>query len=149
MIRNGMWDVFSLLEPRNKEKKCDLLIHKSRFSLDYVKRHVDSLQKSSKAYKYVFQNLMCSGVYLRNTLSNNLLHKVLPLLPLKVTGTEVFVATMNTFIFNSYDALEETLTHTKSLKLKIYPGENVTDFCADILVNAERLDSAGVLNLKT
>ena len=144
-----MWDVFSLLEPRNKEKKCDLLIHKSRFSLDYVKRHVDSLQKSSKAYKYVFQNLMCSGVYLRNTLSNNLLHKVLPLLPLKVTGTEVFVATMNTFIFNSYDALEETLTHTKSLKLKIYPGENVTDFCADILVNAERLDSAGVLNLKT
>ena len=149
MIRNGMWDVFSLLEPRNKEKKCDLLIHKSRFSLDYVKRHVDSLQKSSKAYKYVFQNLMCSGVYPRNTLSNNLLHKVLPLLPLKVTGTEVFVATMNTFIFNSYDALEETLTHTKSLKLKIYPGENVTDFCADILVNAERLDSAGVLNLST
>ena len=149
MIRNGMWDVFSLLEPRNKEKKCDLLIHKSRFSLDYVKRHVDSLQKSSKAYKYVFQNLMCSGVYPRNTLLNNLLHKVLPLLPLKVTRTEVFVATINTFIFNSYDALEETLTHTKSLKLKIYPGENVTDFCADILVNAEHLDSAGVLNLKT
>ena len=31
----------------------------------------------------------------------------------------------------------------KSLKLKIYPGENVTDCCAAILVDAERLESAG------
>ena len=31
----------------------------------------------------------------------------------------------------------------KSLKLKSYPGENVTDFCAAILVDAERLESAG------
>ena len=31
----------------------------------------------------------------------------------------------------------------KSLKPKIYPGENVTDFCASILVAAERLESAG------
>ena len=33
----------------------------------------------------------------------------------------------------------------KSLKLKSYPGENVTDFCAAILVDAERLESAGAL----
>ena len=31
----------------------------------------------------------------------------------------------------------------KSLKIKIYPGENVTDCCAAILVDAERLDSVG------
>ena len=31
----------------------------------------------------------------------------------------------------------------KSLKLKSYPGENVTDFCAAILVDSERLESAG------
>ena len=39
--------------------------------------------------------------------------------------------------------MEETLNHTKSLKLKRYPGENVTDFCAAILVDAERLESDG------
>ena len=33
----------------------------------------------------------------------------------------------------------------KSLKLNIYPGENVTDCCAAILVDAERLDSAGAI----
>ena len=63
-------------------------------------------------------------------------------MPLKPTGPEVFVATMTTFISDSYDALEETLNHTKSLKLKIYLGENVTDCCAEILVDAERLESA-------
>ena len=31
----------------------------------------------------------------------------------------------------------------KSLKLKICPGKNVTDCCAAILVDAERLESAG------
>ena len=27
MIRNGMWDIFSLPNPRNKEKKWDILLH--------------------------------------------------------------------------------------------------------------------------
>ena len=41
------------------------------------------------------------------------------------------------------DRQTETLTHMKSLKLKIYPGEYVIYCCAAILVDAERLDSAG------
>ena len=31
MTRNGMWGVFSLPDPFNKEKKWDLLLHNSRF----------------------------------------------------------------------------------------------------------------------
>ena len=42
-----------------------------------------------------------------------------------------------------YDALEDTITHKNSLKLKSYPGENVTDCCDEILVYAECLESAG------
>ena len=62
---------------------------------------------------------------------------------LTATRTEVFVATITTVLYDSFDALKKTLTHTKSLKLKIYSGENVTDCCASILVDAERLESAG------
>ena len=50
---------------------------------------------------------------------------------------------MTTFLSDSYDALEDTLNNIKSHKLKSYPGENVTDFCAAILVDNERLESAG------
>ena len=67
------------------------------------------------------------------------------MVPLTATGPEVYVAIMTTFISDSYDALEETLNHMKSLKLKSYPGENVADCCAAILVDAERLESAGAL----
>ena len=70
MINNGMWDVFSLPDPRNKEKRWDLLLHQSRFPLDYVKSHVQILLKGSEADQYVVQNLTWSGVYLRSTLSN-------------------------------------------------------------------------------
>ena len=68
MIRNVMWDVFSLPDPRNKEKKWDLLPNQSRFTLDCVKRHIQSLQKVSEEDQYLVQNLTCSGVYLRSTL---------------------------------------------------------------------------------
>ena len=34
----------------------------------------------------------------------------------------------------------------KSLKFKIFPGENIIDFCASILVDVERLDSFGAFN---
>ena len=103
---------------------------------------MQSLQKVSEADQYAVQNLTWSGVNLRSTLPNTLLHKVLTLVPLTATGPEVFVATMTKFISNSYDALEKTLTHMKSLKLKSYPWENVTYCCASILVDAERLESA-------
>ena len=83
---------------------------------------------------------------MRNNFSNTLLQKVLALVPLTATRPEVFVTKMNAFLSNSYNDLEETLTHTKSLKLKIYPGENVTYCCAEILVDAERLESSGAFN---
>ena len=50
---------------------------------------------------------------------------------------------MTSFLYDYYYALEETLNHMKSLKLKSYPGENVTYCCVAILVDAERLESAG------
>ena len=127
MIRNGLWDVLYLTDPHNKERKWDLLLHQSRFLFDNVKRHVQSLQKGSEADQYVIQNLTWSGVYLKSNFSNTLIQKVLKLVPLTATGPEVFVSTMTTFLSDSYDALEETLNHMNSLKLKIYPGKNVTD----------------------
>ena len=77
-----MWDILSLPDPHNKEKKWDILLHQSRFTLKNMKHHVQSLKKGSEADQYVLQNLMWSGVYLRSTLSNTLLQKVLKLVQL-------------------------------------------------------------------
>ena len=95
-----------------------------------MKRRVQSLQKFYETDQYVFQNLTWSGAYLRSTLSNSLLQKVMTLVPLKTTVSEVFVTTMTIFLSDSYDALEETLNHMKSIKFKSFPGENVTYCCA-------------------
>ena len=127
MISNVMRDVFSLPYARNKEKNWYILLHQSKFPLDYVKRHVQSLQKGSESDQYVVQNLMWLGVYLSSIFSNTLLKKLLTLMPPTATGPEVSVDTMTTFLFDYYDALEETFTHMKSIKLKSCPGENVTD----------------------
>ena len=88
-----------------------------------MKHHVQSLQKDSKAYQYVVQNLMWSGVYLRSNFSNTLLQKVLTLGPLKATGPEVYVATMTNVLSDSYNYLVDTLNHMKSLELKDHLGE--------------------------
>ena len=64
-------------------------------------------------------------------------------MPLTATGPEVFITTMTTFLSDSYNALEDNPTHMNSFKLKSYPGKNVMDWCAAILVDAEGLESAG------
>ena len=75
------------------------------------------------------QNLVCSEVYLRSTLSSAILQKLLNMVPLKATGNEVYVATMTTDLLNSYDYLVDTLNHMKSIKLKDNLGKNVSDCC--------------------
>ena len=121
MIRNGIWDVFSLPDFCNKDKKWDLILQQSIFTVDYLKLRVQSIHKGSEVDQYVLQNLTWSGVYLRSTLSNTLLKKVLTLVPMTETGPEVFVATMTTFIYDYYDALEETIT-----QMKIYQNQELS-----------------------
>ena len=128
-----MWDVFSITDPKNKNKEWYFLLHQSRFPLEYVKVHVQSLLIGSQADKYIVQNLTWSGVYLRSTLSNDLLQRVLTLVPLTATEPEVYVATMINIISNSYYSLVDTLNHMKNLKLKDLPGRDVAD-CYDVVL---------------
>ena len=97
-----MWNVFYIVEQQNKEKEWDLLLHHSKFPLEYVKGLIQSLLKGSEVDQYIVQNLTWSGAYLRSTLSNDLLQKVLTFVPLTATVPEVYVATMTTIISNSY-----------------------------------------------
>ena len=92
-----------------------------------MKRHVQSLLKGSEADQYVVQNLTWSGVYLRSTLSNTLLQKVLTLVPLTATGPEVYVATMTTIISDSYYYLSDALNQMKSIKLSDNQGVDTAD----------------------
>ena len=46
----------------------------------------------------------------------------LPLVPLTATEPDIFLFAMNKFLSDSYDSLEEALTHMNSLKIKSYPG---------------------------
>ena len=59
---------------------------------------------------------------MRKTFSYALLQKVLKLVPLTETGTEVYIATTNTVLYDFYTYLEETLNHLKCIKLKDQPG---------------------------
>ena len=62
-----MWDGLYLPEPHNKEKKWDILLHHSRFPLEYVKRHVQSLQKVSEENQYVASDRENMEQVIRNT----------------------------------------------------------------------------------
>ena len=62
MIGSGMWDIFSLPDPINKEERWYLLLHQYRFPLYYVKIHVQSLLEGSEADQYIVQNLTWLGV---------------------------------------------------------------------------------------
>ena len=69
-------------------------------------------------------------MYLSNTFSSDLLHKILKLVPLTATRPEFYVATMNTVLSNSYEYLLDTLNHMKSIKIK----DNWGGGCRKLLV---------------
>ena len=138
-----MWDVFYIAYSLNKEKEWDILLNHSKFHLEYVKGLVQSLLKGSEADQYIVQNLTWSEVYLMSTLSNDLLQRVMTLVPLTATRPEVYVATMTTIISNSYYSLVDTLNQMKNIKLKERPGRDATDCYNAILVNVESLESSG------
>ena len=78
-------------------------------------------------------------------MSNDLLQRVLTLVPLTATGPEVYVAIMTTIISDSYYSLVDIINHTKSLKLKDNQGGDTADCYDAILENVEGLESAGAL----
>ena len=98
-----------------------------------MKCHVHSILKGYEADPYSAQNLTWSGVYPRNTLSNDLLQKVMTLVLLTATGPEVYVATMTTIISDSCYYLIDTLNHMNNLKLNDHPGRYVAD-CYDAIL---------------
>ena len=113
-----------------------------RLPFEHVKNHVELLRKDeTRADSYVIQNLSRSGQFLRNTLHNELLAKVLRYVPITASGPEIFMATVTVCLSDSYDALEQTKTELKAIKLKDFPGENVQHCVAKILDLCERLES--------
>ena len=70
------------------------------------------------------------------------------MVPLTATIPKVYVTTMRTFLSNSYDDLDETINHLKSIKINNDPGEKVEDWCDSILVDSERLDCSVSFNTK-
>ena len=131
-----MWSVSYPSDPLNKDNNWDIVLHKFIFPLNYVKHHIKSTDKGSKADQYVVQNLTWPGLYPEITLENALLQKVPELVTLVATGPQVYVITMTTFLFDSYYDLYATLTHANSLKLKSFPGENVVDLFTVVLLDA-------------
>ena len=73
------------------------------------------------------QNLTWSGAYPRRTFSYDISHKVLKIVLLKATGTEVYFTTMTKVLSNCCAYLEETLNHLKCIKLKDNLGGTVAE----------------------
>ena len=68
------------------------------------------------------------------------------MVPLTPTRPEVYVATTNTVIYNSYASLVENLNRINSLKIKDNTGKNVADLCDSTLVDSESLEIDGAFN---
>ena len=76
-------------------------------------------------------------------MSSVLLQNILKLVPLTATGPEVYFSTMTNVLYYSYYSLVDNLNHMKNLKLRDHTGGGgVANYCDEILVDVERLDSA-------
>ena len=150
ILNDKKWDMGCIIldRPLQPREKIDVFFNQYRFTMHYVKLYVKGIKQGYQEDKYMEHKLTLSGAYLRSTLSDARIQKVLKLLSMIDTGPEVFVATMITVLYNSYAYLVETLNHMKGLKLKYHTWDNVKDCCDAVLLDADRLESAGAFNHK-
>ena len=128
MIRNGMWEIFLLQEPWNQDNILDPFLHYYRLTLDYWKKASGSFKRVLRQIKMWFRTWSgqeCTWGKLFKWSSSEDTILVLP----TENEPEVYVYTMNSIIYNYYDVLEKTLNNVKSLKINIYAGENIVDWC--------------------
>jgi hypothetical protein len=140
-----MWDVLSIPDPCNKAKNWALFKKQARFPLEYIKSYMKKFAKT--ADKYELQNLDWSGnKYIRNTLTPQLLAKVVEEVSISESGLETIIAVM-TIIYSgaSYNALKQCKTKLKGLTLKGFPGENIVDLNKEVSALSERIDSADMM----
>ena len=66
---------------------------------------MESTNKVSTEDRYIFQNLILSGVYLSITISYYLIQKLLNMFLMTTDKLYIYVVTMTTDIYDSYDYL--------------------------------------------
>ena len=146
MIKNGMWDIFNMPDPRDPAKKWDLFYHLGRFPLRRVSAYIDTIRRTGD--KYVIDNLDWRGEYLLATLDSTLLTKVLNHVDVTSSGPEVLSATLLVIHACNSEIMERVRTKLANIKLTDYPGQNIDKCCADQLVLLQRLDDAGYLKVE-
>ena len=85
----------------------------------YINIYIKNIHKNNtRLDQYNIQNLNLLGNYTINTLSNDVLTKLLTLTTMLSSLPEVFLITMVTVMSDSCDSLEDTMDHMKNIKLE-------------------------------
>ena len=143
MIVKGMYDVFVIVTADGK--RFDLFNNHSLFLQEDIEAHVVSLRATG--CPWVIENLMYSGIYLRNAIDTVLYQKVIEDCGVTASGPETLCTLMKILYSDSFEAIEQCRLALKAIKLADFPGENV-DLCSTkIEFLAERLDCAGAFDM--
>ena len=142
MISHGMYDVFLFEDPNDPTLKYDLFRNHSRATLDQVRQHWDHEVAAGRTDHYTNENLMYSGIYIRSTISSDLLQALYNDINATTNGPVTLIALLRLIYYDGYDSIEALKSELKSIELKKYSGENVIDCCVKIIEICERLDTA-------
>lgn len=140
LIHHGMHNVFRC-EDATTGKDIDSVRFYSKVTKLQMAAHVAKLVATG--CPYIRLNLVFSGVYLRATISPELLGKLLREVAIDASGPESFNALMRIVHSDSYAAMQLIIQRLRDVKLSSYKGENVEACCDDILTMCEQLDAAG------
>ena len=138
VIENGMIDTFLMKDPRDKSTIRDLFRHHAMMPVDWVQKEVSRFKGLHDIY--INQNLKWSAEYIRNSITPDLLTKLLHEVTLETSGPETFIALMRLIHSDSYEALEKIKDKLLALELKTFAGEDIRSLNVLIRQYAEQLE---------
>ena len=141
MIKNGMFDVF--LYEAADGTKYDLFKNHSRVTVAQLQQYWDDiLADNARSDRFIRDNLKWSGEYIRKTVSQPILERLLNETKTTTIGPVTLVALLRVIYSDGYDAIELLKQDLKKIEWTQFPGEDVEACCVSMMDICDRLDAA-------
>ena len=158
-VKCGMDSIFYLVDPRDPNRRLDLLLKHPMFDLSTVKTEMNVMtgviawancpalfSNVANAYdEYDAHNQTTARECLLRSLDKTLRHTIRPRITSDMLATEVWMVITSEIMSGSYRAMESKKEELRQLSLKDFPGEVVRSMNAEIIRLCAELEAGNRL----
>jgi hypothetical protein len=149
MEKCGLDSEFYFRDPSNKDVMLNLFDKHMLFTTEGIKEQVAYFRANGMYDSFATDNLDYSRAWIEDSIDSELWNSLRPHVTRDITGPELYMILVSEVQSDSIQSMRAKERKLLGLRLKDYPGENVRNLNADILLLCDTLSNNRTLPIDT